>query len=284
MKRKIKQLFPAVATLEGAGVRLHRGFGYNEVPLFDPFLLLDDFGSSNPDDYVAGFPWHPHRGIETVTYIINGEVDHQDSLENKGVIKGGDVQWMTAGSGIIHQEMPQRFDGESKGFQLWVNLPRAYKMSDPEYRGIVKKDIPSVSTDACSVNIITGTYGDKVGPVKDIIVKTFYLDVTLRPGKTFIFDAPAHFTIFLYIFEGSVRIAGSDAVGKSFVVLTRDGETIEVSAEESGGRFLLVGGEPIGEPVAWYGPIVMNTQDELRTAFNEYQKGTFVKHGLRKSR
>ncbi len=277
MKRTIKQVFHAEATLEGAGVRLHRGFGVREAPLFDPFLLLDDFGSPNPTDYVAGFPWHPHRGIETVTYIIAGEVDHEDSLGNKGKIGSGEVQWMTAGSGIIHQEMPRRFDGEMKGFQLWVNLPREYKMSGPKYRGIEAEEIPTVASHIGSVKVITGSFSGETGPAKEVAVDTFYYDVTLLPGKSVQFDVPPHFTVFLYVFEGSLRIAQGDAAYSGFVTLTTGGDTVEVSTEQSGARFLLAGGEPIGEPIAWHGPIVMNTEDELRAAFDEIRRGRFVK-------
>jgi quercetin 2,3-dioxygenase len=277
MQRTIQQLFPAEAALEGAGVRLHRAFAQGQVPRFDPFLLLDDFGSANPADYLAGFPWHPHRGIETVTYIVEGEFDHEDSLGNKGTIKNGEVQWMTAGSGIIHQEMPQRFDGTSKGFQLWVNLPRAYKMSEPKYRGIKQGEIPVVDSGAGAVKVVTGAYGGVHGPSKDIVVDTFYWDVALLPGKSMTFDVPADFTVFLYIFDGRVRVAKGEPVAKGFVALTSGGKSVEVSAEAEGARFLLVGGKPIGEPIAWYGPIVMNTEEELRAAFDEYQKGTFVK-------
>jgi redox-sensitive bicupin YhaK (pirin superfamily) len=278
VKRKIKQILEAKAVMEGAGVRLRRGFGHPEVPLFDPFLLLDDFGSSNPDDYMAGFPWHPHRGIETVTYMIQGEVEHQDSLGNKGVIKDGDVQWMTAGSGIIHQEMPHRFKGTSKGFQLWVNLPKEQKMTPPKYRGIAKEDIPLLDTEFGSVKVISGSYGSTKGPVTDLNVDTFYLDVHLEAEKTFNYEVPSSHNVFLYVFEGGVRIEGSDKeITESFVVLTESGETVEVSAGAEGARFLLVGGEPIGEKVAWHGPIVMNTEEELRIAFEEYQKGTFIK-------
>jgi redox-sensitive bicupin YhaK (pirin superfamily) len=277
MQRTVQQLFQAEPTLEGAGVRLHRGFGSPEIPRFDPFLLFDDFGSTNPLDYVAGFPWHPHRGIETVTYIVEGEVDHEDSLGNKGTIMSGEVQWMTAGSGIIHQEMPQRFSGASTGFQLWVNLPRVYKMSEPKYRGITKGEIPAVTSEAGVVKVVTGDFGGVAGPAKDIVVDTLYWDVTLLPGKSMTFDVPADFTVFLYIFEGSVRVAKGELTGKGFVALTTDGETVEVSTEAKNARFLFVGGKPLGEPIAWHGPIVMNTEDELRTAFDEYQKGTFVK-------
>ncbi len=276
--RKIKKLFPAQTVMEGAGVRLRRAFGFSEVPQFDPFLLLDDFGSANPDDYMAGFPWHPHRGIETVTYIINGAVEHQDSMGNKGVIEDGDVQWMTAGSGIIHQEMPQKYYGETKGFQLWVNLPKKHKMTKPRYRGITKKEIPTVKEDGKEVRIIAGTYLGESGPVTDLFVNSLYFDITLDANKEFSYGVPEHYTAFLYIFDGSVIIEGDRAIEKSIVVLTDTGDNILLRAGERGARFLFVAGEPIGESVAWGGPIVMNTKEELEEAFKEYRDGTFIKH------
>ncbi|MCH7598071.1 pirin family protein [Patescibacteria group bacterium] len=275
--RKIKKLFPAKPTLEGAGVRLHRGFGYEEVPLFDPFLLLDDFGSSDPQDYLPGFPWHPHRGIETVTYMIRGRVEHEDSLGNKGVIADGDVQWMTAGSGIIHQEMPQQYRGTSKGFQLWINLPRAKKMMPPRYRGILSKDIPTVERENADVKVIAGNYQGTAGPVADLAVHSVYLDVALRARQTFSCEVPSHHTVFLYVFEGSIVIGDDEVIHESIVVLTLEGSTVSVNTRNEGARFLLIGGEPLGEPVAWRGPIVMNTDEELERAFEEYRNGTFVR-------
>lgn len=275
--RNVKKIFPATLTLEGAGVHLKRAFGYPQVPEFDPFLLLDHFGSDNPDDYLKGFPWHPHRGIETVTYMIEGEVAHEDSIGNKGVIKNGDVQWMTAGSGIIHQEMPQRYDGTSKGFQLWVNLPREHKMMDPRYRGITKNEIPEVKTDNANVKVLAGEFENTKGPVTDIVVPVIYFDVALHAKKTFTYTIPAHYTVFLYIFEAKVAIGDDEKeIGECITALTNDGDTILVSAKENA-RFLFIAGEPIKEPIAWYGPIVMNSEEELKTAFEEYQNGTFVK-------
>ena len=275
--RKIKKLYSAKPTLEGAGVHLHRGFGPAEVPQFDPFLLLDDFGSENPADYLAGFPWHPHRGIETVTYMIKGRVEHEDSLSNKGVIADGDVQWMTAGSGIIHQEMPQKYNGESKGFQLWVNLPKAEKMMPPRYRGILSKEIPTVKGKSADVKIIAGSYQGTAGPVTDLVVQSVYLDVALKAKQTFLYEVPSHYTVFLYVFEGSIVVGDDEVVPESVVVLTLGGDTVSINTKDRNARFLLIGGEPLNEPVAWRGPIVMNEDYELEQAFDEYRNGTFIK-------
>lgn len=275
--RTIKKLFPAQLTLEGAGVRLHRGFGYREVPLFDPFLLLDDFGSNDPDDYLAGFPWHPHRGIETVTYVIKGKVEHQDSLGNKGVINDGDIQWMTAGSGIIHQEMPQRYEGATKAFQLWVNLPKTHKMMPPRYRGITGKEIPVVEDDTARVKVIAGKYRNTGGVVTDLVVPTTYLDIELKKGREFTYEVPAEFNLFLYVFEGVITVEDHEPVGESIVVLTNDGDTAKVRTTGGPARFILVAGMPLREPVAWYGPMVMNTDAEIKQALEEFRNGTFVK-------
>ena len=277
MIRKIKKIFPTKEVMEGAGVRLQRAFSNPEVPQFDPFLLLDDFGSGNPDDYMAGFPWHPHRGIETVTYIVKGAVAHEDSIGNKGVINDGDVQWMTAGSGIIHQEMPQEYDGETKGFQLWVNLPKKQKMIAPRYRGITSKEIPEVKEDGTVVKVIAGKYSDIIGPVEDIVVNCMYFDVTLKAEKEFFYSISKQYTVFLYIFEGSVVIGNDQEVGKSIVALTDSGDRVVTRAGKDGARFLFVAGDPIGEPVAWAGPIVMNTQKEIAKAFEEFHAGSFIK-------
>lgn len=274
--RTIKKMFPAQPTLEGAGVRLQRGFGHNEVPQFDPFLLLDDFGSENPEDYLAGFPWHPHRGIETVTYIVRGDVAHKDNIGNAGVIKSGEVQWMTAGSGIIHEEMPQHYSGLSKGFQLWVNLPKKSKMSAPRYRGITQKEIPVVEKDGAMVKIIAGEFAGAKGPVTDTSVAVVYLDITLDAEKQFEYTIPKHYTTFLYVFEGSV-VVGEESVGENVVALTNDGDMIQFGAKGNRARLLLIAGEPISEEIAWGGPIVMNTKEELEQAFEEYREGTFVK-------
>lgn len=297
--RKIKKIIKSKPTIEGAGVHLRRVFGNTEVPLFDPFLMLDDFRSDNPDHYRPGFPWHPHRGIETITYVLKGDVEHGDSLGNKGVISSGDVQWMTAGSGIIHQEMPKGDDnGVMSGFQLWANLPASEKMIHPRYRDVKTDQIPEVTLNGgVKVKIIAGKVGDTEGPVKDIIIDPEYLDVWVPPHTEFIHPTKNGHTVFVNVFEGkgyfckekkpfSYEVEGENYfdfqrepfVGDGSVVLFEDGEEIMVSTEDEPVRFLLISGKPLGEPVAWYGPIVMNTQEELRIAFEEYQNGTFLKH------
>jgi redox-sensitive bicupin YhaK (pirin superfamily) len=266
--------------MEGAGVRLHRVFGNLEVPRLDPFLLLDDFGSDNPDDYIAGFPWHPHRGIETVTYMLSGKVEHQDSLGNKGVIGPGDVQWMTAGSGIIHQEMPERADGPLRGFQLWVNLPAAHKMITPKYRGITANEIPITTPgDGVTVGVIAGEYNGTPGPVQDVVADPEYFDVSLRPGLEFVRATHPGHRVFAYVVEGSALFepAGRAPIGAGNAVVYEDGQSVSITAGDEGVRFLFLSGKPIGEPVSWYGPIVMNTEQEIRQAFEEYENGTFIK-------
>mgnify|MGYP001821930471 CR=1 FL=1 len=298
--RKIRKLMKAVPTIEGAGVHLKRVFGYHQVPQLDPFLLLDDFHADDPEDYLPGFPWHPHRGIETITYLVEGEVEHGDSLGNSGVIREGDVQWMTAGSGIVHQEMPRgRSDGRLWGFQLWANLPSAHKMMDPRYRDVTSGMIPEVNPAAgVKARIICGEAGGSRGPVQDIVTDPTYLDITLDPGTFWEHGVEPGYTVFAYVTRGrgyfgperdsyDYEIEGAKwfdierdcMVGPETLVLYRDGSSIGITAGEEGARFLLVSGKPIGEPVAWYGPIVMNTRDELRTAFDEYRAGTFLKHG-----
>lgn len=279
--RTIKKIYQAKPTLEGAGVHLKRGFGHHEVPAFDPFLLFDDFSSLNASDYMPGFPWHPHRGIETVTYILSGEVEHQDSMGNKGSIKKGDVQWMTAGSGIIHQEMPQEHKEGLEGFQLWVNLPQAHKMMAPRYQEIAGKTIPSVEKDGITVKVIAGEYQGTTGPVSDLMVNPTYLDIKLPKGKKFSYRVPKDHTALLYIIEGSIAVGDKteEPVSAGNIILTENGENIFCTAKNNDSQFLLIAGEPIGEPVAWYGPIVMNTEDEIKLALEEYQNGTFVKNG-----
>jgi len=278
--RSIEHRFPGILTLEGAGVRLRRSFSNNEVPLFDPFLLLDRFGSSNPEDYLAGFPWHPHRGIETVTYVLEGQVEHGDTLGNAGVIGSGDVQWMNSGSGIIHQEMPKRSEGTMSGFQLWVNLPAAQKMSVPAYRGLTRAEFPEVTTDEGSrVKVVAGSYGGVEGPVAGIPVDPTYLDVTVPSGGSF--DLPTHpgYTAFAHAVSGNVRFDGHDGhpVPAGETALFGPGGSVRAHAQEEGARFLLVSGRPLHEPVAWYGPIVMNTHEELLQAMRELRGGDFVK-------
>jgi redox-sensitive bicupin YhaK (pirin superfamily) len=280
-ERFIEKVWKSRPTMEGAGVRLSRAFGFYEVPLFDPFLLLDDFGSNNPDDYVRGFPWHPHRGIETITYMIAGEVQHGDSLGNKGTIGTGDVQWMTAGSGIIHEEMPQRQEDMMAGFQLWANLPSADKMMHPRYRDIRSDAIPEVELgQSAKVKIISGELDSVKGPVQDVVTDPEYLDVTVNPNSQFRHRIDRDHTVFAYVFEGEAffDVDLTKLSGLKNVILFGDGEEVLVTTEDEHVRFLLISGRPIQEPVAWRGPIVMNTNEELQVAFEEYRNGTFIKH------
>jgi len=300
--RRIKKVWKAKPTVEGAGVRLKRVFGNHEVPQLDPFLLLDDFRSNDPAEYVRGFPWHPHRGIETITYVLAGDVEHGDSLGNRGVISSGDVQWMTAGSGIIHQEMPKGDrEGRMWGFQLWANLPARHKMMDPRYREVKRDDIPEATTaEGATVRVVCGEVAGVRGPVREIVTEPDYLDVSIPARSTFRHPVKAGHTVFAYVFEGEGYFdperdpyAREDVgeryfdmerpcvCGNGTVVLYGPGDTVAVSTEERPVRFLLVSGRPLGEPIAWYGPIVMNTQAELRVAFREYEQGTFVKHARR---
>ncbi len=279
--RSISHRFPGIPTLEGAGVRLRRSFSNNEVPLFDPFLLLDRFGSSNPEEYLAGFPWHPHRGIETVTYVLEGKVEHGDTLGNSGVIGPGDVQWMNSGSGIIHQEMPQRAERSMSGFQLWVNLPSREKMGVPVYRGLTAGEIPEVTTDTGDrVKVVAGVYGTVEGPVRGIPVDPTYLDVTVAPGGRFTLPTHPGHTVFAHSIDGSAAFEGTDRapVAPGETVLLGDGDRLGLTAGPEGARLLLVSGRPLHEPVAWYGPIVMNRREELIEAMRELQHGSFLKH------
>lgn len=280
--RKIKKIFTSRPTLEGAGVHLKRAFGNPELPLFDPFLMLDDFRSDNPSHYAAGFPWHPHRGIETITYVLQGDVEHGDSMGNKGIITSGDVQWMTAGSGIIHQEMPQGDPrGIMKGFQLWANLPASEKMMDPRYRDVRASQIPVAKLDnGCEARVICGRFGDVEGPVRDIVTDPGYLDVSVPAHTTFEYQTKPGHTVLAYVIYGSASFGEPEGftAKNEDLVLFEDGDRVMLTATNEPVRFLLLSGEPIGEPIAWYGPIVMNTQDELRRAFEEYDKGAFIKH------
>ncbi len=274
------KVFGSKPTVEGAGVNLKRVFGYYEVPAFDPFLLLDHFGSDDPKDYLAGFPWHPHRGIETVTYMISGEVEHGDSIGNTGVIGSGDVQWMTAGGGIIHQEMPKRYDGFMMGFQLWVNLPSSHKMMGPRYRDIKQEQIPQVTiAPGVKLKVISGQIANVRGPVKDLVIDTEYFDVIIAPNTTFTHKLKNGYMAFCYVYEGSGRFGGEkqEKIASEHIVLFKGDEAITVVSDTTSLRFLFVSGKPIGEPVAWRGPIVMNTQEELDLAFHEYHNGTFIR-------
>jgi hypothetical protein len=297
--RRIKKILRSKPTIEGAGVHLKRAFGFHEVREFDPFLLLDDFRSNNPDEYLPGFPWHPHRGIETITYVLHGRVEHGDSMGNSGVIGPGDVQWMTAGSGIIHQEMPKGAnDGTMGGFQLWANLPASHKMMDPRYRGVESADIPEVVLGSgARAKVVAGQVNGTKGPVRDIVTNPTYLDVSIPAGVQFSHKVAPGDTVLAYVVEGKGYFdLGRDSyayeaegvnyfdfdrdclVGSATLVVFGDGDQLAITAAEDPVRFLLFSGKPIGEPVAWYGPIVMNTQAELRVAFEEYQNGTFIKH------
>jgi hypothetical protein len=269
-------------TLEGAGVHLRRAFGFGDTALFDPFLLFDDFRSDHPDQYLKGFPWHPHRGIETITYVTAGDVEHGDSLGNRGTISSGDVQWMTAGSGIIHQEMPKG-DGEGRmhGFQLWCNLPAAEKMCAPRYRDVTAAMIPTVTTaDGAVIRIICGRVGDTAGPVEDITIAPEYLDITVPAGSAFSHPTRKGNTVVAYVIDGSAAFAPDETTehGNCSLLVFSDGDHIVVRTTSQPVRFLLISGRPLREPVAWRGPIVMNTEEELQTAFREYHDGTFLKH------
>lgn len=298
-QRNVKKVWKSEPTLEGAGVHLKRAFGFHELPLLDPFLLLDDFRSENPADYKAGFPWHPHRGIETITYVLDGDVEHGDSMGNKGDISAGDIQWMTAGSGIIHQEMPKgNSKGQMFGFQLWANLPANSKMMNPRYQGIKKNEIPRVAApNGTAIRIICGEINGVKGPVKDIVTNPEYLDIEIPAGKSFTHHVNADHNVFAYVIDGeayfdSIRTPFEhDAAGINYfdmrspcpcsdgtlILYERKGTHITITTDKHSVRFLLVSGKPLNEPIAWYGPIVMNTHEELRQAFQEYQDGTFVK-------
>ena len=282
--RKIRKIIQARPTIEGAGVHLMRVFGNNELPLFDPFLLLDDFRSAKPDHYLAGFPWHPHRGIETITYVLKGEVAHGDSMGNTGIISAGDTQWMTAGSGIVHQEMPRGDDqGRMEGFQLWANLPGSHKMMAPRYRDIKSSQVPQILLESgVRIKVICGRIGEHEGPVTGIIIAPEYLDVTVPANVLFEHPARRGRTVFAYVIEGKGYFdeTKNRLMENGRLCLYADGDHISVTTADAPVRFLLISGNPIGEPVAWYGPIVMNTDEELKIAFEEYRSGTFIKHKL----
>jgi quercetin 2,3-dioxygenase len=297
--RPVQRIVKSKPTVEGVGVHLNRAFGFGTTSDYDPFLLLDDFRNDDPEAYLAGFPWHPHRGIETITYVLAGEVDHADSLGNSGAIAAGDVQWMTAGSGIIHQEMPRGDrQGRMHGFQLWANLPSRLKMTAPRYQEVKSADIAeAVDDDGTKARIICGTLWGTRGPVDGIAAEPNYFDISVPPGKRKTLPVATTRHAFAYVFAGSGRFCNASAplavptepvgwadtsppeeVDNRSLVLFDSGDDVTVQAGEQGIRFLLVSGKPLGEPVAWYGPIVMNTRDELRQAFDEFQNGTFLKH------
>jgi redox-sensitive bicupin YhaK (pirin superfamily) len=299
--RPVKRISQSTPTMEGAGVKLRRVFGFGDPSEFDPFLMMDDFRGDRPSDYIAGFPWHPHRGIETITYVLAGTVDHGDSLGNRGALGAGDVQWMTAGSGILHQEMPKGdAQGRMHGFQLWANLPSSLKMTNPRYQDIPGLAIPEVvDDDGTSVKVICGDFWGKRGPVDGIAAEPRYLDVWVPPNKRKTLAVETYRQAFAYIFEGSGSFSGASEpfgvlhekevdgeellvrsqVSNRHLVVFDSGDEVTVQAGEQGIRFLLVSGRPIKEPVAWHGPIVMNTQAEIRQAVAELGNGTFIKHG-----
>ena len=278
--RKIAKIIQGNTAHDGAGVRLTRIFGFNEEGMLDPFLLLDFFGSDNPDDFMAGFPWHPHRGMETVTYMLDGRVEHSDSMGNRGVLGKGDVQWMTAGSGIIHQEMPKSDGGRMYGFQLWVNLPASHKMIAPRYQDIPAGKIPEIVLENnIRVKVIAGVFQGVKGPAQDIIADPEYLDVEMPGNSSFVIPVNGGHRVFAYLYEGE---AGMDEGRKNPLqagqgALFGEGRQIKVLAGGKGARFILISGKPIGEHIAWRGPIVMNTEEELSVAFREFRDGTFIK-------
>jgi len=291
--RPVKEIIHPKPTLEGAGVRLQRGFGFGSTNEFDPFLLFDDFRNDNPADYLAGFPWHPHRGIETITYVLTGTVDHGDSLGNRGSLGAGDIQWMTAGSGIMHQEMPKGDQqGRMHGFQLWANLPASLKMTRPRYQDVQAKDVPEVTDDdGTKVRIVCGEFWGQKGPVEGVAADPRYLDISVPPRTRRVIPIESSRHAFAYVFAGNgtfrdastPRAVRNELMNDEYdlsnrsLVLFDSGDEIVIESGDEGIRFLLVSGQPIEEPVAWYGPIVMNTQAELRQAMRELQLGTFIR-------
>ena len=296
--RAVKRIQQSQPTLEGAGVHLRRAFGFGDTAETDPFLLFDDFRNERPADYIKGFPWHPHRGIETITYVLTGTVMHGDSLGNAGTLGAGDIQWMTAGRGILHQEMPQGDPaGRMHGFQLWANLPSSLKMTTPRYQDIAAPDVPEVTDDdGTRVRVVCGSFWGRRGPVEGVAADPSYVDISVPPGKRRTFEVDTRRNAFAYVFEGSgtfrdaseprgvltdtpgpVENIVRDPAGDRSLVLFDSGDEIVVQAGEHGIRFLLVSGKPIQEPVAWYGPIVMNTRDELRQAVEDLERGTFIR-------
>jgi quercetin 2,3-dioxygenase len=301
--RPVKHISSTSPHVEGAGVNLQRVFGFGDPSLTDPFLMMDDFRNDDPRDYLKGFPWHPHRGIETITYVLAGSVEHGDSLGNRGTLGAGDVQWMTAGSGIMHQEMPKGdFAGRMHGFQLWANLPANLKMTTPRYQDVTSTEIPEIhEDDGTRVRVVVGSFRDHKGPVDGIAADPQYLDIWVPPGKRKLFPVDTYRSAFAYIFEGSATFRDAskpfgvlvekevdgeeihlrDMSGNRTLVVFDTGDEVVVQAGEKGVRFLLVSGTPLKEPVAWHGPIVMNTREELVTAVNELRAGTFIKEGVR---
>lgn len=284
--RRISEISDAISSTDGAGVKLKRVFGYRERGRFDPFLMLDHFGSDNPDDYLAGFPWHPHRGIETVTYLLSGKVEHADSMSNSGTIGPGDAQWMTAGSGILHQEMP-RGEGQStlmEGFQLWIDLPARLKMTEPRYRSILASEIPTSAIPGGSVSILAGTFGRTKGATPDLFVPVTYLLVSLEPGAGIEIPLLKAHNAAIYVFRGEIGCSGKVVESAQLARLPAEGNDADgngrnavVNARHRGASFLFIAGEPLRQEIAWGGPIVMNTRRELELAYDELDRGTFIK-------
>ena len=298
--RPVRKELLAQPTIEGAGVKLHRAFGFHDPKMVDPFLLFDDFRNDNPEDYKAGFPWHPHRGIETITYVLAGNVEHADTLGNRGKLGAGDIQWMTAGSGIMHQEMPEGDTrGRMHGFQLWANLPSSLKMTTPRYQDIKAEAIPEINDDdGTIVRVVAGEFWGRKGPVEGVAAEPSYLDIWVPPGKKKTLPVDTYRTAFAYVFEGSGTFRDAskpfgvllekevdgqevhvrDLSGDRTMILFDAGDEVTVQAGEQGIRFLLVSGKPLQEPVAWYGPIVMNTREQLAEAMNDLNTGNFIRH------
>ena len=274
--REASLVVPAQATTDGAGVRLRRALGGSALPLLDPFLMLDEFRSESADDYIRGFPDHPHRGFETVTYMLHGAMEHRDSLNNHGRLGPGSVQWMTAGRGIIHSEMPKQVSGLMWGYQLWVNLPAKLKMTKPRYQDIAPKAVPELDTGSARVRVLAGQLGGTVGPVKDIVTQPQMLDVQLEPGGNFRQDLPSSHNAFAFVVDGAVSLGSSKRlVQRGHLAVLGPGDALSATSR-GGGRMLLLAGKPIGEPVARRGPFVMNTEEELRRAFADYRSGKLV--------
>lgn len=278
--RELRQLVPASRVSEGAGVTIYRSIGTPALRQLDPFLMLDQFGSDNPDDYIAGFPDHPHRGFITVTYMLDGHMQHQDSMGNRGDLRSGGVQWMKAASGVIHSEMPQQEEGLMRGFQLWLNLPAQEKMSDPEYQEFAAERIPQVETLDSRVKVISGQYHEVRGPVDDPHTDVLYLDVELAPETTFRHTLNTQANAFIYLFEGSAKLADK-AVPVHHLLVLSEGDTVEISAADEHARFILVAGNPIAEPIVHYGPFVMNTREEIMQAVDDYNRGQLVRSAAR---
>ena len=270
-----KLILQGQSTYDGAGVKLKRIFAHDHTKLTDPFLLLDHFGSDNPDDYIKGFPWHPHRGIETVTYMLGGTVEHGDNIGNSGTIGQGDIQWMTAGGGVIHQEMPQPSQGIMHGLQLWVNLPAKNKMMGPRYRGILDNEVPVVKIPGGEVRVIAGAYKNVTGPVRDLMVDVEYLDIRVKKGTTLSHEAKKGYASFCYLIEGTGEFDDAK-LEKAHLVLFTEAGSIAIKATQDV-HYIFVTGKQLNEPIAWGGPIVMNTEKELEIAFKELDEGTFIK-------